>query len=293
MLSHFDWLRRSQTGAELLATLDIHTNQPDLLPADGEEIGPPVSAVEGPCERCWVYPCLPRYRYCKTCRAILARANQLRNAAYHAIVIWGHVNQLSPLIRMGDGFQEHHILGVYIHDQNHFLLMMPRRELKTWLQELILYHGPALRGLLQVVPTTMTGKSVRMGEVVVRTAYLDSRFPMDRLRVRFYAAPYQVLVPHTREEQGLLTFEASEFLSLLEMAAVFRTILRPQEQATLRELLNLKDAAEAQFYWGRFVGQLSQEAKDMLSGWRVRQWPKNRVQLLYELADYVAFYQTD
>jgi hypothetical protein len=90
----------------------------------------------------------------------------------------------------------------------------------------------------------------------------------------------------------LLTFEVSEFLSLMEMAAVFRTLLRPEEQASLHELVNLDDSSEEQFYWGRFAGRLSQEAKDMLSSWNIRHWPKNRIKLLYELVDYVAFYQT-
>jgi hypothetical protein len=56
--------------------------------------------------------------------------------------------------------------------------------------------------------------------------------------------------------------------------------------------LNLEDTSEEQFYWGRFLGYLSQEAKDMLNAWRIRQWPKGRIELLYELVDYVAFYQT-
>jgi len=115
---------------------------------------------------------------------------------------------------------------------------------------------------------------------------------MDQLRVRFFSAPHQILIPHARDKQGLLTFEVSEFLSVLEMAAVFRTILYPREQKALYELLNLEDTSEEQFYWGRFMGFLSQEAKDMLNAWRIRQWPKNRIKLLYELVDYVAFYQT-
>jgi hypothetical protein len=116
---------------------------------------------------------------------------------------------------------------------------------------------------------------------------------MDQLRVRFYSAPHQILKPYTREQQGLLTFEVSEFLSLLEMAAVFRTILRPREQELLYQLVNLDDASEEQFYWGRFLGFLNQEARDMLNAWRIRQWSKNRIRLLYELVDYVAFYQAD
>ena len=292
MLSSFDWLRRSQTGAELLATLEHLTIRPDLFPL-GDEIGPPHSALNGPCQRCWVYPRLPlpRQNLCKTCQAILDRASRLGHASRQAIVVWAFVNRLSKQLRMGEGFYDQHVFGSYIHDENRFLLMMPRRELKAWLQELIIYHGSDLKGLVQVFPAAGAGREMGMGDILCRVIYHEARFPMDQLRVRFYSAPYQILKPHTRDQQGLLTFEISEFLSLLEMTAVFRTLLRPEEQKSLRELLNLEDTSEEQFYWGRFMGFLNQEAKDMLSAWRIRQWPKNRIKLLYELVDYVEFYQ--
>ena len=293
MLSSFDWLRRSQSGAELLATLEYLTSRPDLFPP-GDEIGPPFSALDGPCQRCWVYPRTPssRQSYCPSCQAIVTRAGRLGGISRQSIVIWGLVNRLSKLLRMGEGFSDHHVLGAYVHDENHFLLMMPRHELKPWLQELVIYHGADLKGLIQILPTTGAGKGVSMRDILCRAVYHEARFPMDQLRVRFFSAPHQILMPHTRDKQGLLTFEVSEFLSVLEMAAVFRTILRPQEQASLYELLNLEDTSEEQFYWGRFLGFLTQEAKDMLSAWRIRQWPKDRIKLLYELVNYVAFYQT-
>jgi hypothetical protein len=291
MLSSFDWLRRSESGAELLATLEYLTSRPDLFPP-GDEIGPPFSALDGPCQRCWVYPRLSstRRNLCPSCQAIVTRATKLGRISRQSIVLWGLVNRLSKLLRMGEGFSDYHVLGAYVHDENHFLLMMPRRELKPWLQELVIYHGPDLKGLIQILPTTGTGKGVNMGDVLCRAAYHEARFPMDRLRVRFFSAPHQILIPHARDQQGLLTFEVSEFLSVLEMAAVFRTILYPREQKALYELLNLEDASEEQFYWGRFMGFLTQEAKDMLNAWRIRQWPRSRIELLYELVDYVAFY---
>ena len=192
----------------------------------------------------------------------------------------------------GEGFYGKHTLGDYVHDERHFLLVMRRRELKPWLQELVIYHGSDLRGLIQIFPTTGARQGTSMGDILCRAAHYEARFSMDQLRIRFFSAPHQLLRPHTRDRQGMLTFEVSEFLSLLEMAAVFRTVLRPEEQESLYELLSLKDASETQFYWGRFTGLLDQEAKDMLSAWRIRQWPKHRVELLYELVEYVAFYQT-
>jgi hypothetical protein len=295
MLSSFDWLRRSRTGAELLATLECLKTKPDLFPTGptGEEIGPPHSALNGPCQRCWVYPrsSSPPQNYCPTCQEILSEARHSTRRSHQSSVVWGFVNQLPKQLWTGEGFYGQHTLGDYVHDEQHFLLMMRRQELKPWLQELVIYHGSDLKGLIQIFPTTGARRGASMGEILCRAVHHEARFSMDRLRIRFFSAPHQLLKPHTRDQQGVLTFEVSEFLSLLEMASVFRTVLRPEEQSSLHKLVNLEDASEAQFYWGRFMGLLDQEAKDMLSAWRIRHWPKHRVQLLYELVEYVAFYQ--
>jgi len=289
MLNGFDWLRRCRTGAELSATLKYLEAKPSLFP-DEDEMGPPHSALDGPCQRCWVYPRRTSYTpYCKTCQTILARASKLGGISRQSIVAWGFVNWLPVQFRPGAKDNKGH---AFVLDQSHFLLMMHRRELKEWLQELLLYHGSDLKGLIQLFPTTGASQRGGMGDILCRAAHHEARFVMDQLRVRFYSSPYQVMIPHVRERKGLLTFEVSEFLSLLEMAAVFRTMLRPEAQQVLHKLLNLEDPSQEQFYWGRFLSYLSLEARDMLDAWRVRQWSQSRIQLLYELIEYVAFYQT-
>lgn len=295
MLDGFDWLRRSRTGAELLATLHYLERKPDLF--HHEEIGSPHSALGGPCRRCWIYPRVTSgrrtSRYCKSCKAILTHAHWLGHISRQSIVIWALVNRLPKQLESGEGFSDSRILGAYVHGQNHFLVAMRRRELKPWFQELVIYHGADLKGLIQILPTAGSGRGVSMADILCRAVHQEGRFSMDQLRVRFFSAPHQLLAPHTRDRRGLLTFEISDFLSLLEMAAVFRTLLRPEAQQALYELLNLDDASEEQFYWGRFLGYLGPEAKDMLSAWRIRQWPKERIQLLYELVRYVGFYESD
>jgi hypothetical protein len=52
------------------------------------------------------------------------------------------------------------------------------------------------------------------------------------------------------------------------------------------------NTSEAQFYWGRFLGALNQEARDMLNAWKIRQWSKSRIDLLYELVENVGFYKS-
>jgi len=298
MLSGFDWLRRNRTGAELLATLKLLETQPDLLlnpqgAVPEQAIGPPHSALRGPCLRCWVYPRQPspqhNLHYCRACQAIVNRSRHLGDLSRESIIIWGFVNGLP---RQLSG-RESRVLGSFVRDQNHFLVMLRHRELKPFLQELVMYHGEELKGLLQIVPTVGVSGDLSMADVLCRVIHHETVFAMDRLRVRFYAAPYQVLIPHVFDRKGVLTFDISDFLSVLEMVAVFRTLLQPDEQKMLHDLLTIDDPAEAQFYWGRLMGLLNSQAKDMLSAWNIRQWPRDRVKLLYELMDYVAFYRAD
>ncbi|MBU0510268.1 MAG: hypothetical protein KKD28_07115 [Chloroflexi bacterium] len=299
MLNSFDWLRLSQTGAELLSTLRYLNNKPNLPQRRGE-IGPPHSALDGPCQRCWVYPraqlksrgkkanIAPRTgRYCEFCQTVINKSRRLGQVSRDASVIWGFVNHLPERFYESKGFSEQHLHSVYIHDERHFLLMIPKRYVRDWLHELVLYYGSDLTGIIQIFTTVGIGQLHTMGGILSRIVDQDVHYAVDQLRVRFYAASYQVIRSHIRERQGILTFEVAEFLHLLEMAAVFRLMLRPDIQEVLYQLLNLKDAREEAFYWGRFLGMLSPEAKDMLNAWKIRTWSKERIKLLYELTDYV------
>lgn len=290
MLEPFDWLRLSETGAELLATL-LHLSEGPEFPSP-QEPGPPPSALQGPCQRCWVYPPPPwdpNARYCSTCQELLRRSRRLGQSTHRALVIWGNVQPLPWPLRTGSGFRDSSILGSYVHDENRFLLMLNRRELKPCLQELVLHHGPDLKGFLQIFPT-VGRHQLSMGELLCRIVYHEGRFPRDRLRVRFFSATHQIFKPHVYESEGILTFEVSEFLDMLEMAAVFRTLLRPDDQHLLYEFLHLEDPRQIQFYWGRLMGYLNPEARDMLTAWNVRQWSKPQVELFYTLLDHVSFY---
>lgn len=290
MLTRFDWLRRSRSGPELLATVQ-YLEQATDLPTDDSEVGPPPMASNGPCARCWVYP-RAGGRYCATCQEILDRAWRLRATVLRAVVVWGFVNRL-PRFRSGSqSFAGGNALGLYIHDDRRFLLMLEHNDLKAWLQDLVFYHGAELKGLLQVFPTT-GGRSAPMGDLLARMIHQETRYPPDRLRIRFFANLDQVFHPRPYEKEGVLTFEISEFLNTLELAAVFRTMLRPDEQQTLYKLLHMADAAQAQLYWGRFLAMLSPEARDMLTAWGIRNWSEYQVGLLYDLVEYVAYYQPD
>ncbi|RME41744.1 MAG: hypothetical protein D6796_15440 [Caldilineae bacterium] len=296
MLTAFDWLRQAETGAELLATLEYLSTLPDL-PTDRSELGPPFSALSGPCYRCRVYaPAYKKHlphpikRYCRHCSLILKRAARLKAAARYIILIWGYVNRLPRQLRQETDSHQSTPFSQFILDEHHFLLVLHRRQLKPWLQDLVLYDGPHLRGLLQIFPPA-TSRTNQMGSLLRRINHHETHFGMGALRVRFYSAPHQVYKPYLRDDRGMLTFEVTEFLRLLEMAAIFQTILPPAEQKALRKLLSLENPTEQQFYWGRFLGYLQQEAKDMLDAWNIRHWSPHQIELLYELVNYVAYYQ--
>lgn len=291
MLSIFDWIRQSRTGAELLATLQYFQTHSSELSQTNEAISGPISLFNRPCKRCWLYPCHdnPKLLYCKTCLAIIARAKMLGHQSRQAIVIWGHVASLPKQLESKTGFYSSHIHGSYIHDAQHFMIVMRRLKLKPWIQELLIYHGTDIKGLLQIFPTTGHTNRGTMGDIICRAIHQDSRFPMDMLRIRFFSKSYQLFIPHAREQKGLLTFEVRDFLKLLEMASIFRSLLLPQDQQILRDLTNVKNKSEEQFLWGRLTGYLSSEAKDMLNAWKFRQWSKNQIILLYELLDYVKY----
>jgi hypothetical protein len=150
-----------------------------------------------------------------------------------------------------------------------------------------------LKGLIQILPTMGAGDETGMGDILTRVAHREADLSPDRLRVRFFSDAFQVIKLRAREQEGILTFEVADFLSLLEMATVFRTLLKPEEQQALQQLLAIDDPNEQQFYWGRFLGYVNQAVKDMLNAWQIRHWPKSRIKLLYELVEYVAFYHLD
>ncbi|GEM_PF-259325 len=313
MLTPFDWLRRANTGAELIATLKTLEAEPDLLLHTG--LGPPHSALRGPCRRCFVYPRAPRQPgeeaqtqadgtssdqpdnhnisipdvYCRFCRAVMARERQLRGGIRNIALLWGQLEHIPATFRERILADQQHIIATYFHDQQRFLLGFVKRQLLPWLQEIALYHGTEIRGNLQIFPTVGGDRERGMGEYLVRAAYEARRYPFNRLQVCFYAAPYHLLRPHLRDQVGLLRFDFSEFVALLEMAEVFRSMLSPQAQNMLFELLRLKDPKQESFYWGRFLGMLTPEGRDMLNAWRIRTWPRERVRLLYDLTGYVRY----
>ncbi|MBV7330115.1 hypothetical protein KFU94_18080 [Chloroflexi bacterium TSY] len=294
MLQAFDWIRRSRSGAELLSILSMLAEDPDCFDRfgavwDNASIGPVHYAFATPCSRCWLFPRLPASVFCSACRVIRNGTRDIGNLPRESLVIWAYCHRLPTQLRGVNAMKDRLILGAYVHDEQHFLMMLERRELRNWLQELVLYDGADLRGHIQVFPTRGMSNGIGMGDIICQAVRHESYFTLDRLRVRFYTQNHQVLRPHDFDKDGLLTFDASELLSLLEMARIFRTIFHPSEQKILYELLTIEDRSEASFFWGRMSGALNQRGRDLLTAWDIRAWPVRRIKFFYELIENVDF----
>lgn len=292
MLSKFDWLRRCRDGAEFLATLRFFSERPEI-DLSKLEIGGPLSAIGPVCHRCKIYAPIQRpkhhHRYCKICEQVMKRRIKFLRRSQTAIIVWGYVNQIPKRLR--ESKPSRFIYGTYIHDDQHFLAMIHRQHLKQWLQELVIYAGLNFKGSLQILPSLGEFRFMNIGDYLCWAIHHEATLPLDQLRVRFFTRPEQLINPKKREKEGLLTFHISDFINMLEMVEVFRVYLYPQQQQDLLALLNLSDPKEEQFYWGRFLGQISPEAKDMLNAWQVRQWTKQQTQFFYHLINYVYFPQ--
>lgn len=294
MLTAFDWIRRSRSGAELLSILRMLKEDPTCFErlqslAGFDRFGPVPYALAAPCDRCALYPRLSVSIFCPTCRVIRDGTLRAGKPVRDALVVWGYVNRLPQQVSSGRAFADNEAFASFVRDDRHFLLLLRRLDLQAWLQEMVLYHGPDLKGYLQIMPTWGGTDGVSMGDLLCQAVRQENYFPLDRLRVRFYMRHYQVLRPQEFDREGLLTYEVSEFLRTLEMAVIFRSILRPKEQALLYELLTKADESADSFYWGRLMGILGQRARDLLDAWDVRHWPARRIKHFYELTDYVDY----
>lgn len=291
MLSTFDWIRLCNTGAELIATLNIFQGRKtDRFPEEKALAGP-TTLFDPPCFRCWMHAVDDERErpYCRTCHDVITESKRWGRKSTHTVVVWGHVNQLPKQLELREGFYEKGSLGAFVLDENHFMLLIERYQLKPWLQELLLYHGSELKGLIQLLPTTGMAARESMNDLICRAVLQDSRFPMNMLRIRFFSRPFQLFAPHKRDNEGLLTFDVNTFLEYLQMAFIFKSLLRPEDQQLLRELIELENPADGRFQWGRFTGSLQPEARDMIDSWNIRSWSQSQVTLIYELLDYVEY----
>jgi len=293
MFSDLDWILRCRTGHELFATLKCFDEVVGSL-RHQTELGPPPGAVSELCHRCWILPLSPSPNtspYCPFCKRVLERCRPASQPSMGSIVLWCTLNRLPRHLRSRSGFYHHPNRAIYVHDEWHFLMMIPIRSLKPWIEEMLLYEVD-INGLVVIFPPVSRQPFV-LGDLLARMMCESPEIGMDHLWIRFYASPFQVFASDMQHRKECFQTEISDFLALLETATVFRSLLPPDAQQMLYELLHLQDANEAQFYWGRLMNRLSPQAIDMLGAWGIRMWPKQRLQMLYDLLNYVEFYPTN
>jgi len=291
MLTPFDWLRLCRNGTELIATLHLLDTQPDVFLQ--ETIGHPFSALRGPCSRCGIFrraapspqaggEAIP---YCPACQMVRRATTRLHHAAMTSVLVWGQLSSIPPLP------DKTLPLPVYYrHDEQHFLLALRRLDLQDWLSDLLLYHGISLSGLLQILPAFPDSRNRTLGDMLARLPAFEAAYPPDRLRIRFYPAGHMIFQGRDYERAGTLTFDARDFLGYLEMAGVFRSLLYPEQQGAVFQILKMKNPQERQFHWGRLLHELSPAGRDMLLSWNLRSWSREQLYLLDKLRPYAKYH---
>lgn len=286
MQNAFDWLRICKTGSELMATVDLLSDEPDIpiIIAKEDCLGSPQAAFDGPCLRCRYYSRLKDSVYCYFCNHVMTREPFVKGFSRHGVLLWGFVNFVPQKIPRTE-----YDIFFYQVDNNRFLFCINRWNLKNFLQEISLIQGADWLGLIQVFPLFAGGETTTMSDVLCSAIHDEKSIMMNQLYIQFYASPFQIFTKRERDKKGQLTFSAPEFIGYLEMAEIFKRGLYPSEQDKLLELLQINDTSEKQFYWGRFMGQIRPEARDFLNSWNMRLWHMEQVGLFYELLDFVKY----
>jgi len=286
MQNAYDWLRICKSGSELIATIDLVTDEPYLPEIMVKEdcLGPPQTAFDGPCLRCQYFSRMPNHHLCYFCDHVIVREKSVRSFAPHCVTIWGFVN--FPFRKIP---QTKHEIFTYNVDHNRFICCTNRWNLKMLLQEIMMIQGPDWLGTLQIFPAFQGGETMNMSDMLCSAIFDEKALIQDRLYIKFFASPFQFVHKKEREREGKLIFDAIDFIGYLEMAEIFKRGLYLEEQDRLKELLEIQDVSEKQFYWGRFLAQVRPEARDFLDSWNMRKWSKSQVSLFYELLDFAKF----
>lgn len=287
MFTSFDWLRTCSSGNELLAVMILMKTKPGIFYWSSEP-GCPMTAIAHPCRRCWTYPKLKPFRrnFCLACEHILRLASRLKSESQKSVLVWGHVNQIPKTVLNPPDMLNCH---TYLHDERSFLIALTACRLRNWLQDVMIHHSDQLKGVFQIFPPVGITRRGGMGDVLCKHVADSTGMPSNRLWIRFFPKPYDVFNEPKKQKKGLVPLEVDEFMRLLDMASIFRTLLTPKIREILLKILTIDNDQESQFYWGRLTGMLTPESKDMLDSWKIRRWPMHRFKFLYDLTHYVPY----
>jgi hypothetical protein len=212
MPTAFDWIRRAENGAELIATIDgIDISSAPFQ--DETVMGEVACGIRGPCSRCWILPRLAGSSHCGVCHTILGESGKVGPASRECLLIWGYLNSIPECLKQDR--RPHQTRALFIKDDARFLAVVPGSVLIPWMKEVVLNSDPDIRGSLTVFPTTGKKDTFTMGDVLCRAIQHDSRFPMDRLRIRFFSKPGQLKAPHVREQLLMIALKEPPMIGLM------------------------------------------------------------------------------
>lgn len=284
MLALFDYICRCKTGSELYGALKIKNQIKQHL--DDQNIGVPCTAVYGPCQRCWIYDCNVGEEYCPLCNSILEHS-QGHNLVFQDITLIWYDFDLFPT-SIEKILPEDHI-GFIPLNYRSGLIMCMRSSIQNWLRSLTLKYGSLIKGLLQIFPTMGQGNIVGMGDILSTAKSQSKSLQFNNLWVRFYPEAWQLLDTKRREELGILTFEISDFISLIEKSKIYKEVIPNRFRNDIFELITKQDIDSESYYWGKLKRSLNKKAIDLIDSWKLKNWDKNKVELLYELSNYTTY----
>lgn len=278
MFTPINWLRLVNSGRELYNTISLLNQSADLFSSG--QVGAPYNGIDYPCKRCNFYARISHTEsYCPACDAVMRKRPPTND---YFFVLWGAVNQITEqTLQIQRG-------KVYAVDEQHFILTAHARSLRPWLEQIALYYGHEWLGYLQICATVGKGYKPSLSEILTTIIASDKTYPHDKLRLRWYSRPWQVLI----EDPALAAYQTFDLPGLLqhfEMASLYRSTFMPDIQQTIAQIGSIKDSQEAQFLWSRLLVQLSTEQADLINLWRMRNWSPARHELLQSTLDYVVY----
>ena len=125
-----------------------------------------------------------------------------------------------------------------------------------------------------------------MGDILSRAIHQESVVQPNKLWIRFFSEAWQLLEAKKRDEQGILTFSASDFIAFIDKSKIYSDIIPYRFRSDIYELLTSTKIENKSYYWGKVQKSLSKKAIDLIDAWQLRSWDSLQVQTLYSLLQY-------
>ena len=185
-----------------------------------------------------------------------------------------------------EDFLPKNVIGHIDLDYRSGLIMCYRKDIQSWLQDLVLFYGESLKGMLEIFPTMGQGSIIGMGDILSTAKHEASSLSYNKMWIRFYPESWQLLETKKRHDNGILTFSLSEFIAFIEKANVFKEIIPYRFRSDIYDLIVNSNIKSESYYWGKLKRSLNKKSIDLIDSWQLKAWNKEQLEILYELSNY-------